>query len=368
MTSERPRARALRLLRATAAEPIAAGLPLPPERLLADQYQVSRTTIRWALAQLAREGLLRNVTGRTRLVADPSARPAMACHPVYVFSQIEESHVNRSEGWGGNVHVGLLNAMRSLGHAVLIPGSSLLDEATVACLLRERPAGVLIPEPMYTGASDPSLMLAAEAFAKAGIPTVVFGEFPAACDRVCSDHELGAHLLSTWLLNRGRRHQLCLWPGPSTPAWLERRRIGHERALRESGVVIRPVEWMNWLSRDEDFETLVLALAGHLAPHLLSAQPIDSILAMIDGHVPAICAALRHCGREPGRDVDVVGYDALWAECPQRLLCPVPPAASIDKCNLQIGKAMATLLDERMAGILPPEPQLRQIAPRLAFN
>lgn len=363
MIDERPRARALRVLRDTVVGANAAGQPLPPERALAEQCQVSRTTLRWALAQLAREGLLRSAGARTRLVADPSVRPAIASSAVYLFSSIDLGPTTRSGGWGEFVHLGVQQGLRSRGRTVLIPGSGIPDAAMVEAILRERPVGVVMPEAMLRGSTDPRLAEAASAFAAAGIPTVVFGETPADCDRVTSDHEAGACELSRWLIARGRRRQLCLWAGPGDPTWPARRRAGHERAWREAGCPALPIEWMRW--RDDAFDEMVITLSGHLAPHLLAAEPVDCVLAMSDGHVPAICAALRRCGREPGRDVAVAGYDAYWHECPERARCPDPPLATVDKGNLEIGQAMAALLEERIAGRLPAAPQLVKVAPRL---
>ena len=366
MITERPRARALRLLREILAGPIAAGLPLPPERELAEQCEVSRTTLRWALAHLTQEGAVRSGGARTRLAADLPERSAIVGNAVYLFSSIPIGVSLRGGGWGEFVHIGALQGMRSHGRNVLIPGSGIPDDATVAALLRDRPVGVLMPEAMLSGITDERLARAAEAFAAAGIPTVVFGESPAGCDRVASDHEAGAHALSSWLVARGRRRQLCLWAsGSPDQLWRDRRRAGHERALREADCAVLPVEWMRWHDGDEAFDEMAILLAGHLAPHLLCAEPVDAVLAMTDGHVPAICAALRRCGREPGRDIEVVGYDAYWGETTQRHRCPVPPAATVDKRNLELGQAMAALLEERIAGRLPAEPQVRLVAPRL---
>ena len=48
------------------------GDPLPPERVLAEQWGVARMTIRQAIASLAREGLVRSIHGRGNLRApDP---------------------------------------------------------------------------------------------------------------------------------------------------------------------------------------------------------------------------------------------------------------------------------------------------------
>lgn len=366
MITERPRARALRLLHDIVARQSSAGLPLPPERELAEQCAVSRTALRWALARLTEEGSLRSGGARTRMVADAPTRLAITTDAVYLFSSVTDGAPTRSGGWGEFVHIGALQGMRNAGRTVLIPGMGIPDEATVAALLRQRPIGVLIPEAMITGVSDQRLVHAAEAFAGAGIPTVVFGEEPATCDRIASDHEGGAYALSRWLVDRGCRRQLCLWAtGQAVQAWRDLRRAGHERALSEVGCPLLPVEWMRWREGEDAFDEQVIALAGHLAPYLLAAEPIDSVMAMTDGHVPAICAALRRCGREPGRDITVVGYDAYWHETETRARCPIPPAATVDKRNRELGLAMAALLEERIAGTLPAAPQLRLLAPNL---
>lgn len=362
MSDERPRARALRLLRAIAAGPVAAGQPLPPERELAEHCAVSRTTLRWALSRLSVEGIIQAAGAKTRLVAP---QPVAASSAVRLFSSVVVGDRGRSGGWGDFLHLGALDALRALGRDVLIPSVGIPDAATIAGVLRERPAGVLLPEAMISGVTDARLATAATAFTRAGIPTVIFGEEPADCDRVCSDHEAGAHALSAWLLARGCRRQLCVWAEGETQPWRERRRAGHERALREAGCAPPPVAWVRWRHHLDDFDDLVLTIAGHLAPHLLGAEPPNAVLALTDGHVPAICAALRRCGREPGVDVQVVGYDAYWHDVPQRARCPVPPAASVDKDNAALGAAMAALLEERIAGRLPEAPQLRMIAPRL---
>ena len=146
------------------------------------------------------------------------------------------------------------------------------------------------------------------------------------------------------------------------------RRSGFERALREAGHVPLPPEWVRWVDGYEGYAGMVLTLSGHLAPYLMADEPIDSVVALVDAHVPAICAALKRCGREPGKDVMVVGYDAAWADSLEWRLCPIPPAATVDKNNLAMGRAMAELLEDRLVGRLSPEPQLRMIEPTLQVS
>jgi DNA-binding LacI/PurR family transcriptional regulator len=366
MIRERPRARALRMLRARLAGSAAAGEALAPERALADDCGVSRTTIRWTLAKLAEEGRLGPVVGRTRLIADP-ARATLAGNAVCLFSGVAGLDDRHSQGWGGHVHLGVQQVLRAAGRNVLIPAGA-IDAPMVAVLQRERPVGVILLESAYAGFASRSLVDAVAALAAAGIPTVAFGEDPFACDRVVSDHASGAQTLTAWLLGQGRRRHLHLWPEAPEHPWRQRRLAGHAAALATAGLPPPVMEAVAWTGGAEAFDRMVVALAGHLVPHLLGAEPIDAVVALIDSHVPAICAALRRCGREPGRDVVVVGYDANWDDAPERLRCPLPPAATIDKDNLGIGQAMARLLEDRLAGRLPPEPQVCQIATRLVVS
>ena len=274
---------------------------------------------------------------------------------------------DHSDGWAGHVHIGVQQVLRGLGRSMLIPAGT-IDAQMIAVLQRERPSGVVLLEPVYAGFASQTLVQAAAALAIAGIPTVSFGESDLACDRVCSDHAGGAQALTAWLISQGRWRHLHLWPEVPDPPWRQRRLEGHATALAAAGLprpMMESVEWQNGL---ESFDRMVVTLAGHLVPHLLAAEPIDAVVAMIDSHVPAICAALKRCGREPGRNVSVVGYDANWPEASVRVRCPLPPAASIDKNNLGIGQAMAHLVEDRIAGRLPPEPQVREVGTRLVVS
>ena len=367
MIRERPRAKALRLLRARLAVAASAGQALAPERLLAEEFEVSRTTIRWALAKLSIEGLIGPVVGRTRLVADATTRTTLASKAVYLFSSIADANGSHNIGWAGHVHNGAQQILRDLGRNVLILAGE-IDAAMITVLLHERPVGVLLVEPMYAGFSNQAVIDAAARLSAAGIPAVAFGESELACDRVYSDHVGGAQSLTSWLISCGKRRHLHLWPGSPDQPWRERRLAGHALALAAAGLPRPVVETVQWQGGVDDFERMEVILAGHLVPHLLGPEPIDAVVALIDAHVPVICAALRRCGREPGCDVSVVGYDANWIDSPERLRCLIPPAASIDKDNLGIGQAMARLLEERIAGQLPAEPQVRQVSTLLVVS
>jgi DNA-binding LacI/PurR family transcriptional regulator len=91
-------------------------------------------------------------------------------------------------------------------------------------------------------------------------------------------------------------------------------------------------------------------------------------MVVSDREVFTVAAALRSLGVEPGRDARIVGYDNYWSDCIERSWEPFEPDATVDKLNRRTGADMVELLLERAAGQLPPEPQLRVVAPRLIVN
>ena len=108
----------------------------------------------------------------------------------------------------------------------------------------------------------------------------------------------------------------------------------------------------------ERFDHDTHAMAGRLWPCLRGPQPVHAIMAGSDGLALAVTAACGILGVEIGRDLTVVGYDNYWDLAP-------PPAATVDKGNVGLGRAMVELLQARLAGTLPATPQVRLCPPEL---
>ena len=109
-------------------------------------------------------------------------------------------------------------------------------------------------------------------------------------------------------------------------------------------------------------------ILGYLWEHFSGARSADAILALTDGASYPITAACRLLGKEPNRDVTIVGYDNYWQDSPHRQWEPAGPAATIDKLNLDLGQELMNLLLARAEGKLPAEPQLRLIKPELRVS
>jgi hypothetical protein len=67
-------------------------------------------------------------------------------------------------------------------------------------------------------------------------------------------------------------------------------------------------------------------------------------MAPSDAIVGHLCAALRVHGRQPNRDVLLVGYDNMWDDMETRQWEPMGPVATVDKKNLAIGAELMALL------------------------
>jgi len=108
--------------------------------------------------------------------------------------------------------------------------------------------------------------------------------------------------------------------------------------------------------------------AGFLVEHLLCALPVDAVMAHTDGEAFAIAAACRLCGKQPQRDLLIVGYDAYWPNWLERQWEPAVPVASVNKLNRDTGAEMVRLLLDRIHGRLPTEPQRIVLKPELVVT
>lgn len=370
--AEAPRARVIRHLKGLIDRgELGHGQPVPSERTLAQLLGVNPRTVSSALQMLSDDGLIRSNGGRMRLVvAPPEKQMSWVRNAIAVITfQVDEEKVKPQSGWATSISLGALDAIRTAGkHTITLQPEQLVQEE-IEHLAAQPPLGILITE--ISPQSERTLEMAQALGRDGGPPVVVYGGSPqmTCYDRVSSDHEAEAYQLARWLIEQGRRRILNLWSQPATGYWLPRRRAGYERALREAELEPLPDLPVGRITVEggdrQMFEERARHTAGHLAPFVLGADPIDAVMVHTDGDLFKTSAALRFLGKEPNRDVALVGYDNYWREVPEREFEPLVPLATVDKLNHEIGGEMVRLLLDRAAGTLPDEPQLRVVAPRL---
>lgn len=370
------RARTARLLKQWIADgSLQPGHPLPPERELAARLQVNRATLRSALGQLGEEGLLSSSGGRSRRVAAPSREPVrLLQHAVVILTRNPggAGREHRDSGWLDSLDQGVMDAVRSAGLHFLAFHPSRVGNDEREHLLCERPYGVILTELVHDW---PEILELLPELARAGVPIVAYGDEPefAQLDRVTSGHDAGAFELTSWLLGQGLRRIVQVWPEQPSSYWLRGRREGYERAMRNAGVAPLAPVWVPHLKQEESgspgsaerFEARKRHLAGHLVEHLSGPERVEALMMASDGEIFPASAACRLFGLEPGRDVLLTGYDNYWSDSGERELEPARPAATMDKHNCDMGRAMMDLLQSRTAGHLAPEAQLLVVPPTL---
>jgi DNA-binding LacI/PurR family transcriptional regulator len=375
LQNEAPRARAVRALRGWIADGVLrAGEVLPAERELSVKLGVGLGTVQRAIRMMENEGLIIRRAGRTRMVAAPAERSegVLADSVVVIADAVDMRPGQRIYGWGGYVGAGALHGLNEdTLHAMLVSPQH-LDEEALSRLLAGGPRGLIIPE---IDVPNVNIQRWLELASESKTPTVVFGDEPGSelFDRVVPDHATGAYELTKWLIQLGRRAIRQYWTNAVPTRWMQARREGYERAMREAGLT--PLESISrsrgaytGLDFAGEFAAEAQAAAGALIPCTIGGMPTDALMVDTDGNIAMVACALAMLNKVPNKDVVLVVYDEYWDQAPSNDFNATPPLASVNKNNFECGRALSMLLHERLDGKLPPEPQVRLIKPALVVR
>lgn len=343
---------------------------IPAESRLAHRFGVCRSTIRAALTELERQGVLARQPHRGFRV-QPQAEPGgLMNQTVAVFSALEnDPRPNLFAGNDEAVESGVVDSLRAAGLNALVLHPSMAHPAGVARVARSRPFGAVVTVPA-SETTDRTTLFAD--LASSGVPLAFYGNDAelAAFDRVASDHEAGTAGLVERLAAAGRRRILRLWTVPASVSWVQAHNAGYERTVARCGLRSLPAAYapgipFRQIGDRQSFDQRVRHFAGFLAEHLVARQPVDAIMVVTDSETFPLAAACRLLGRHPGDDVLVAGYDNDWKDAPERAWEPAIPWATVDKHTHLLGENLISLLLERAHGQLPEAPQCRLFAPEI---
>jgi DNA-binding LacI/PurR family transcriptional regulator len=385
-----PRARAIRHIQEWITDGrLVAGSRLPSEMRLATKLNVSRTTVRLALEDLEKQGMIYSHSRRRIVNGTVKPQKTFLSDAIALIMESPAQHEFSEKMhniWHINfIHAGAVHAVRMAGFDALTVHPKRIAGDLLQRLIMERPGGAIV---LCGVVQDQSGEHIGRAFREGNIPFVIYGDmglardnpsFAAEIDSVASDHEAGAYALTKWLLNQGRKRILRFWQlpisGPSeVQPWLGHRNAGYERAMREAGLEPLPaVEifdpgYHNFDNTEEEFKLQSRLMAGYLVEHLHGPRAVDAIMAPSDAIIGHLCAALRVHRKQPNRDVLLVGYDNMWDDMETRQWEPMGPVATVDKKNLAIGAELMALLKQRMDGELFEKGQRRLVSPELIIR
>ncbi|MEM6394072.1 MAG: substrate-binding domain-containing protein [Planctomycetota bacterium] len=335
----------------------------PSERQLSSDLQLSRGTVRKALAALESEGLLSNGgQGRIRQVNTPRSATSILSRTVVIigFDRMPNERLASETGWETYAQFTASAKLQELGWHCLTINPDEATPAQIELLGHDQPAGVLFSRPVQTAATRKMI----QRFESLGLTIAAYGALDqqdlGRCDRIFHDHTAGSAALTQWLISQGRQRILPFWRFPERFNWVDDRETGYRQAMNEAGLAtLEPLRTpdLRLKADGEHFDDMVRLQMGFLHGPLLGDEPVDALMCANDLHAAEAAEAVRRLGKEPGKDVLIVGYDNTWqrdAHNPDRV---DPPAATIDKQNDKVGVALAELLYDRIQGRLPQEPQ-----------
>lgn len=356
------------------------GAPIPPERALSARLHVQRPTIRRALRILETEGVIQTLGPRTRVVSERgrTMEHSIVVAAVGTSRRQTSSSDNKSRfgGWSSSMVNAVIEEVgRGRYHLVMV-NPDRATERDVQQLATGRPSGVIVPE--ISGDVREQLRMC-QLLRRAGIPMAVYGGNPEleSLDRVTSDHFQGSYELTRHLISLGHKRILMLFSALPDTYWVKGRRIGYEKAMVEAG--IEPLPMVTYAapvpSRAEpSFErhdSTRRAVVGQLVDyvgHLAGANAVDAIMCASDGETFGVAGACRILGAEPGKNIEIAGYDNYWQDTWEGAFEPYKPVASVDKRNGAIGTELVSLLLDRIEGRLPEEAQIRIVTPELIIS
>ena len=345
----------------------AVGDALPPERQLAQSIGVARGTIRAALQQLQNEGVIGVDGVRRRVRTIPRNGSGILSGTVGVVTVRRPNTVTHvAPGWESFVEVGAMQQAREHDlNSLILDVNSLKAPGAVEELLERPPHGIVVVSAAYRSGGVIELLVRLR---DAGLPIVTEGDPIGGeeYDRVVSDHEAGAAMLTRFLLQRGRRRIVyCLPASPANAYWVRHRLAGYRAAMAEAGAQPLAPSMQGAISYGNDahhFEIGVMQMLGYLVDYQRQHGGFDAVMCASDAQVPHVAAALRKLGLKPQDDVLITGYDNFWEDLAERRWEPTPPLATADKQNVEIGKRLVKLL---MAGGGAAEPRVERIEPCL---
>ncbi|MAX25545.1 MAG: hypothetical protein CMJ19_13675 [Phycisphaeraceae bacterium] len=351
-----------------------AGELLPSERRIAADLNVSRTPLRAALIELTRRGQLKRNEPRGYLVVgDESQTLTPMAQTIGILTYKDAAN------WEPNASADRIEY--SVRKQVVDRGSHLIqfnpdnvDEATIQWIKQQRLSGIIATHELAQSDAGKAIL---NQLKQRNVPVVVHGNSPclASFDRVFVDQQQGMYAMTHWLLEQGCQNILRLWGNMAPDVyWLQMRNAGFEQACMGHNVEPTPVlHWPKQPVMDEQHaatlrEMLGRWIASYLAERLKNGETFDAIVCISDAILQATARACEILGIDPNRDLKICGFDNVWH---RRWPTDGPlkhPIADVDTQPDATGRAMVELLEERISGALPAEPQLVMVQPKLVIT
>lgn len=343
------------------------GNMVPSEGIISGRLNLSRGTVRTALEELERDGVLEKRRHR-RYVSEPAGRTVsngLGDLVLLLGTSSEDSSKYRNTGFGLAIQAGILDCLAERSKNVISAHFDNIRLDDLELMLNLGPEGAILTQKLLQ--SDLGMPVL-ELLRHHGTPCVLeyADERHKEFDRVLFDHEQGNYDLTRHAIGLGCRKILCFYPDQTLEYWFNARHRGYRRAIAETGLKPlrapsgRPMKSEYDYNRGT-FEEAVRLNIGFLYEYFHGVERPDCILANSDWEAVIVGAACRAMGVEPNRDVLLMGFDNKVDSNPWKEFEASGPLATVDKHNTLLGRVLTDTLFERISGGLPPDPVLKLV-------
>ena len=278
-----------------------AGDRVPSENQLAAAYQVSRQTVRKALAILEQEGYIYAMHGKGTFVSE-RLRPGHKSHNIAVVTTYLSDYIFP------RVIQGIDDVLTAEGYSILLKNTHNSRSQEARCLeelLQKDIDGVII-EPSKSQISCRHLHLY-EQLESYGIPYVfIQGCFDRMEDRpqVLMDDCRGGYMITKYLTDHGHKNIVGVFKADDMQG--QSRHKGYVRALQEAEILYDPdkVVWFH----TEDRKIHPYEAIREMAGKTLRGR-MDAVVCYNDQTAQLVIRALQEEGLRIPEDVSVTGYD-----------------------------------------------------------
>ncbi len=311
------------------------GAMLSSEHELCAEFGVSRGTIRLALTELEKEGLIRRERGRGTFISwlphkEPVSR--LDRHTIsFIVPYVRDSFVP-------TILLGLESVARAKGYVVLFnhsENSSQKQDEALSLSLQQGVAGIVL----YPVNSTDALPVLCD-IVQRNLPLVSVDRYvrSLATDYVTCDNFGGGLIATQHLLQLGHRRIAFLsWKDPAMT--LEHRRAGYRQALLEAGLQLDPaLEWNVEGYPDIDIPALTGLLQQFPRP--------TAVFAANDQLALAVQRTARVLKLSIPADLALVGFDNLDIAAQLDV-----PLTTIAQPAFDIGKAAGERVISKISGL-----------------
>ena len=323
---------------------------LLPERSLADQFSVSRPTVRRALASLVERGLLVNHPGLGTSVRSVAGRKRQERWRV-----IGLLVPNFSNQFFIEVTEAIEQAALQRGYQVLLANTRhqvSFEELHLQQLANAHVSGVVLVHDPYSPFPEAVTLLKA-----AGIPYVALFNSPSAadCDSVILNDHSGITEAMRYLYSLGhRRIAFCRAVGGN---YAHPRERAYCEFVAQNGLLSLPQYLVPSVAGPggEGLQILRDLFHGELAPTALLAG---------NDHTALLCHKyLASLGKQVPRDVSLVGFDNL------RFTEHLPtPLTTVDQPKREMGRRALEMLLEQIELGVSSTPRIERFRPHLVIR